>query len=138
MRLDVPSRSRRVASALALASVVALLLSACGPAPTSTESTAAPDQAQARAKSAWTTLGARNRVTEANHVISAKGRAEWVDYDPPALFSGAGVTQANIMLTMDDGVVLSLNVTRPTGADGQPSAEPLPTLLTFTPYNKNV
>lgn len=85
--------------------------------------------------SSWTTLGSRAAPAQSNRPITANPAAQWVEYDPPATHTGS-VKQANILLPMDDGVGISLDLVRPT-TDGQPVAEPLPTIVTFTPYNKN-
>ncbi|MGH8459016.1 MAG: CocE/NonD family hydrolase, partial [Nevskiales bacterium] len=82
------------------------------------------------------TLGTRSTPNRANQAITSNADAKWLDYDPPATYSGS-VTEANINLTMDDGVTITLNLVRPS-VDGVPAAEPLPTIVTFTPYNKNV
>ncbi len=81
----------------------------------------------------WTSLGTRSSQTQANIAVAADPDAAWSDYDPPALYPG-GVTQSNVVLTMDDGVGISLDVTRPATQE----IEALPTLVTFTPYNKNL
>ena len=60
----------------------------------------------------------------------------WTGYDRPATHSGSAIEE-NILLRMDDGVAISLNVTRPLAENGEPTTAPLPTIVTFTPYNKN-
>lgn len=83
----------------------------------------------------WTTLGTRVTSTQSNRAMRANQASQWTDYDPAEIYNGS-VTEENILLPMDDGVGISLNVVRPT-LNGQPVAEPLPTIVTFTPYNKN-
>lgn len=85
--------------------------------------------------SPWTMLGNRALVSRGDRSITATA-AGWSDYDPPALYPGM-VTEANHTVTADDGVLISLNVARPALASGAAVSEPLPTLVTFTPYNKN-
>ncbi len=85
----------------------------------------------------WTTLGTRSSSSRSDQVVASDPGAKWVDYDPPARYAGT-VTRSNVVLPMDDGVGISLNVTRPVNEDGKPAAEPLPTIVTFTPYNKNL
>lgn len=53
----------------------------------------------------------------------------------PATF-GAVMTP-DVPITMSDGVVLSADVWRPAGKNGQPAPGRFPTLLIQTPYNKN-
>lgn len=85
----------------------------------------------ASAPSAWTTLGTRKQPSQPNRVAPASSRT-WKDYNPPATYNGS-VTDENQLVTMDDGVLIALNVVRPTGGpEGQ-----LPTIVTFTPYNKD-
>ncbi len=62
--------------------------------------------------------------------------AGWSDYDPPAAYPGT-INEVNQTVTVDDGVVISLTVSRPALASGAAESAPLPTLVTFTPYNKN-
>ncbi|MGH8528739.1 MAG: CocE/NonD family hydrolase [Nevskiales bacterium] len=95
-----------------------------------------PSQPPATAPSPWTNLGTRATPSRPNQTITSNSKSAWQDYDPPAIYSGS-VTEANINLPMDDGVTITLNLVRPS-IDGAPAAEPLPTIVTFTPYNKNV
>lgn len=83
----------------------------------------------------WSGLGTRSALALPNRVAAGAGQ-RWVNYDPPAAWARM-VTQQNVALPMDDGVVISLNVVRPADASGAFSPEPLPTIVTFTPYNKN-
>lgn len=85
--------------------------------------------------SGWTTIGTRAQPSRADARTLSSG-GSWVDYDPPYLFESS-IAQNNALVTMDDGVGISVNVTRPASAAGQPSTAPLPTIVTFTPYNKN-
>ncbi len=87
------------------------------------------------ANSGWTTLGTRTTTTQPNRPITANSAAQWVDYDLPATYNGSVATE-NILLPMDDGIGISLNLVQPT-LNGEPAAGPLPTIVTFTPYNKN-
>ncbi|MFA5940454.1 MAG: CocE/NonD family hydrolase [Sinimarinibacterium sp.] len=126
----------RVRSAPRVALVVSglLLVSACGgrdtaPAPR-------PDDDGAAPVSHWTDLGTRQRAARADLAAAPRADAQWTDYDPPATYAGS-VATANINLPMDDGVIITLNLVQPT-VDGVPSTEALPTIVTFTPYNKNV
>jgi uncharacterized protein len=84
----------------------------------------------------WTTLGTRASESRANEIIESNPGAVWTDYDTPERHPGS-VTESNVLLSMDDGEDISLNLTRPRSDDGGPVAEPLPTIVTFTPYNKN-
>jgi uncharacterized protein len=86
--------------------------------------------------SGWTTLGTRATPSRPDAAGSVRSLAGFVAYDPPARYAGS-VAERNIWLPMDDGVGISLDVVRPTGDDGAPVTEPLPTIVTFTPYNKN-
>jgi len=86
--------------------------------------------------SGWTSLGARNRPSQPDQMKAAPAGSAWTDYDPPALFPGVVATE-NILVTMDDGVGISLNLVRPALVNGATESLPLPTLVTFTPYNKN-
>jgi len=88
-------------------------------------------------RSTWTRLGTRGKAAGPSPLIASNTAAQWVDYDPPETHAGSVKTD-NIPLTMDDGVVISLHVVRPTDAAGTPEAAPLPTIVTFTPYNKNI
>jgi uncharacterized protein len=85
----------------------------------------------------WTTLGTRSAASRPNTSIASNASAQWVDYDPPVTYPGS-VAEHDIQLPMDDGVIITLNLVRPTGENGEPATEPLPTIVTFTPYNKNV
>jgi hypothetical protein len=53
----------------------------------------------------------------------------WTDYDRPAKFET--VTKTNVPIWMADGVKLRANITRPVTDD------PVPVLITQTPYNKD-
>jgi putative CocE/NonD family hydrolase len=86
--------------------------------------------------SAWTTLGTRAASSRPEQTISSNADAQWSDYDPPAPYPGSRTTD-NLNATMDDGVDISISVTRPIDAGGAYAAAPLPTIVTFTPYNKN-
>jgi putative CocE/NonD family hydrolase len=85
----------------------------------------------------WTTLGTRAAPSRPNQAITSNAGATWTDYDPPTLYPGS-LTTSNVVVPMDDGVGITLNFVQPTLATGQPPAERLPTIVTFTPYNKNV
>ena len=88
-------------------------------------------------KSQWTTLGNRQSASVTNSNIRTVGAApQWQDYNRADDFSNS-VTEENIQLEMDDGVLISLNVVRPVTDSGE-EVGPLPTVVTFTPYNKNV
>lgn len=41
-------------------------------------------------------------------------------------------------ITLSDGTILSADITRPADRHGTPIAEPLPTVITLTPYNKTL
>jgi len=84
-----------------------------------------------------TTLGTRSEPARRSPAPRSSGAAGWVDYETPETYAGT-VKHDNIVLTMDDGTAISLQVVRPTGADGTAESSPLPTIVTFTPYNKNV
>lgn len=92
--------------------------------------------------SQWTTLGTRTqgmRPGESVVQIAASRSAApgWIDYDRPAQYAST-VLEDNIQLEMDDGVVISLQVVRPMQDSGEAESAPLPTIVTFTPYNKNI
>ena len=89
------------------------------------------------ASSNWTSLGNRARSSHANQTVTSNERAGWVDYDPPAAYPGR-ITESDIQVPMDDGVIITLNVVRPANENGEAAAQPLPTIVTLTPYNKNV
>lgn len=91
----------------------------------------------ASANSRWTTLGTRAASSRAGATANPEAGTGWVDYDPPAIYAGS-IAEENIWLMMDDGVGLSLTVTHPVDENGEPVAAPLPTIVTFTPYNKNL
>ena len=86
--------------------------------------------------SGWTDLGTRERAARVNPVM-AKSAGTWVDYDPPEQYPGS-VTQDNVTIPMDDGVVITLQLVRPALASGAAETTPLPTIVTFTPYNKDI
>ncbi len=121
-------RCGRVAASLAFT-----LLTACGASKETAQITSADESLGATSK--WTTLGTRSSPSERDRPAVSNAATAWKDYNPPALYANSG-TEENVLVIMDDGVGISLNVTRPTGAAG-PSAERLPTIVTFTPYNKN-
>lgn len=102
----------------------------------SDSSEAVPGAAPSATTSRWTTLGTRAAPAQPNRPVTQNAAAQWVDYDPPALHASS-VKQENILLPMDDGVGISLDLVRPDLENGGPAPEPLPTIVTFTPYNKN-
>lgn len=115
-----------------MAVMCGLTLAACsGAAPDTATTRAAPGATSSAATSRWTTLGTRAAPAQDNRAITKNSGAQWQDYDPPALYASS-VKQENILLTMDDGVGISLDLVQPA-----PAAGPLPTIVTFTPYNKN-
>lgn len=123
---------------------VFVLLAACGATTTPDEISRASNSAggasatpQSDAISQWSTLGSRAAPAQPNRPITANSGAQWVDYNPPALYPNSIATE-NIVVKMDDGVGITLNLVQPTLANGQTAAERLPTIVTFTPYNKNV
>lgn len=120
-------------AAVLLGTALVLALAGCGHSSDSTADLRGHDAPEAR--SAWTTLGARGRSSGANRAHGSNADAQWQDYDPPALYSGS-VMDENLQVPMDDGVVISVNVTHPAD-DGQVPVAPLPSIVTFTPYNKN-
>jgi putative CocE/NonD family hydrolase len=121
-----------------LLAVCVASFSACGGGSSGSDGAgSATNGGSSGASSQWTVLGTRGASGRPNTAIAGNPNAAWVDYDAPATYAGI-VTEQNIWLPMDDGVGISLTVTRPAGGDGLPVAEPLPTLVTFTPYNKNV
>ena len=109
------------------------VLCSCGDPTSSNRQT----EALSGGNSNWTTLGTRSEPSRANQPVAANADERWVDYDPPALYAGSA-TANNVVLTMDDGVAISLNVTRPVDESGNTTDKPLPTIVTFTPYNKNL
>lgn len=114
-------------------------LTACGGDPSaSTQTPGSTFTANALGSdSGWTGLGTRSTERPVKTAISTADSSVWKNYERPEEFAGL-VNQANQLLTMDDGTNISLTVTRPTEASGQPTTRALPTILTFTPYNKNV
>ena len=75
----------------------------------------------------------------ATAVVAAPGQAA----DPGRAWSARPATYGVVMtpdvaIPMSDGVVLSADVYRPAGEDGQPAPGRFPVLMTQTPYNKNV
>lgn len=87
-------------------------------------------------KSGWTDLGTRGRVSQATATVS-QSAAAWADYDPPATYPGT-IADENLSLSVDDGTVITFNLVRPALETGEPEPRRLPTIVTFTPYNKNV
>jgi putative CocE/NonD family hydrolase len=84
----------------------------------------------------WTNLGTRKSSSQPNRPITTNTNAQWMDYNPPALYTGS-VAEDNINIPMDDGVIITLKLVRP-AVGGVVVNKPLPTIATFTPYNKNV
>ena len=83
----------------------------------------------------WTNLGTRQLESKANVVQGGKIETEWGSYQPEAIYP-ATYMQDNVPIHMADGVVLSASILRPTDQQGN-LAGALPTIVTFTPYNKN-
>lgn len=84
----------------------------------------------------WTTLGNRELPSVVSTSSPKASSQKWQDYNPTPSFLKS-ITQDNISLTMDDGVKISLSVGQPLDNNGKPLNEPTPTIVTFTPYNKN-
>ncbi|HSW13299.1 MAG TPA: CocE/NonD family hydrolase [Solimonas sp.] len=120
------------ATGLLLATAL-LALSGCG----GSDSAPSGPGNEAGGRSAWTLLGNRAAPARSNKSIASNASAEWSDYDPPATYE-TSVKEDNILVEMDDGVGISLHVVRPAHESGAPETAPLPTIVTFTPYNKNV
>ncbi len=121
----------RTAVIAVLGAALVLMLGGCGG---SSGSSATPNPSgNPGGSSSWTTLGTRAAASAPDKAAPSHSKAAWTDYDPPAAFTGTQVEQ-NVLLEMDDGVDISLNVVRPTPE----AAAPLPTIVMFTPYNKNV
>ncbi len=116
-------------------SLLSLALAACNES-TPTATVAGTDARTEATASGWTTLGSRQAASQANLPISTNADGQWRDYDPPEQFAGS-VAEENIRVVMDDGVEITIFLVRPTQADGTPAGSPLPTIVTFTPYNKN-
>ncbi|HEY0972985.1 MAG TPA: CocE/NonD family hydrolase [Solimonas sp.] len=114
---------------LAAAVAVAVTVAGCGGG--------TDDGGAGGGKSGWTDLGARSRDSGPATVMRDPAGSGWREYDPPAIYPGV-VAEENQSLTVDDGVTITLNVVRPARADGAAETQPLPTLVTLTPYNKNV
>lgn len=91
----------------------------------------------AESPSAWTGLGTRANQSQANTALAMPQMGRWASYERPEQYPGF-VNQANQLIRMDDGTDISITVTRPTDASGQPTSDALPTIVTFTPYNKNL
>ncbi|TXH06424.1 MAG: CocE/NonD family hydrolase [Nevskiaceae bacterium] len=105
-------------------------LAACG------SSTAPSDHVSAPASAAWSTLGTRALPAAASAPITSNAGAQWVDYNPAETYAGQNTTTHTV--TMADGTVLSVAVSLPADANGMSAASPLPTIVTFTGYNKNL
>ena len=125
--------SRRGLGLLLTVCLCGLAVSGCGGGAASTDAAGAASTGH----SAWTTLGTRDAASKANRAMTSNARAQWVDYDPPPIYPGSVATN-NLLVTMDDGVGISLNLVRPALAGGAAESTPLPTIVTFTPYNKNI
>ena len=80
----------------------------------------------------WTTNGTRGTLARDNQAVAPAGK--WVDYNPDAIYAGTQSSEATI--TMGDGTKLAATITRPTDDSGKVIETPLPTILTFTGYNK--
>ena len=93
------------------------------------------DQASTGKASGWSNLGDRARSSRRDATSTAR-MGDWSDYDPPAKYSDS-VVETNQLVTVDDGIGISLAVARPVQADGTAESQPLPVIVTFTPYNKN-
>lgn len=128
-RKGVVTRQRRWS--LLIAGSLAVALTGCGRSPA-----VSSDIATDTNKNGWTTLGTRQHPSQPNRPITSNSDAKWVDYNPAPSYDGS-TAQDNVQVTMDDGVIITLKLVRPTQA-GKFSAEALPTIATFTPYNKNV
>ena len=87
-------------------------------------------------KSSWTTLGNRQHANRPNQGITTNTDAKWVDYNPPTSYDGS-TAEDNVSVAMADGITITLKLVRPTQS-GKFSSASLPTIVTFTPYNKNV
>lgn len=122
---------------LALFSLVLLLPACRDDAPVTPVAPMAVSAREASPPSGWTTLGTRQRASQPNLAVSQMPLGQWRDYDPPEQYPGS-IAEENIRLVMDDGVEITVFLVRPTLASGEPVATPLPTIVTFTPYNKNV
>jgi putative CocE/NonD family hydrolase len=106
-----------------------VLLAGCSPS-------TAPDATARTApiNSGWTTLGTRAETSQPGTAITGNAGAQWVDYNPPALYPKT-VSQSVQYITMTDGVKLAAYVTQPADASGKAIAAPLPTVLIQTSYN---
>lgn len=80
----------------------------------------------------WTTNGTRGTLARSNEPVAAGGK--WVDYNPDAIYPNTVSSDATI--TMTDGTRLAATITRPADDSGKVIETPLPTILTFTGYNK--
>jgi len=116
---------------------LSLMLAACNDGATTASVTSANGSLRVEPSSSWTTLGTRQAASQPNLPIAANVDGQWRDYDPPEQYTGS-VAEENIRVVMDDGVEITIFLVRPTQADGSPVSSPLPTIVTFTPYNKNV
>jgi putative CocE/NonD family hydrolase len=118
-------------AAVLLAGAVSLL-SGCG----GSSSPEAGDRPGGEVRSSWSTLG--NRVTAAVPLPTVRTATlgEWKTYEPAERYTGQNTTLHTI--TMPDGTKLSAAVSLPADANGQSAAEPLPTLVTLTGYDKNL
>ncbi|TXH04216.1 MAG: CocE/NonD family hydrolase [Nevskiaceae bacterium] len=112
-------------SGISLVLAAAVLLAGCG-------SSAVPDKASGSAN--WTTLGTRAQPSRTGTSITRNAGAQWVDYNPPALYPKT-VSQGTQYITMPDGTQLAAYVTLPADASGKAAAGTFPTVLIQTSYN---
>ncbi len=122
--------------AMILSAVTVLATAGCGGSSSPLATLAEGEQGGSSPASGWTTLGTRAVPSQPDQPLASNAGAQWTDYDPPAPFLGSKTTD-NLNAIMDDGVDISISVTRPTDANGAYPAGSLPTIVTFTPYNKN-
>ncbi|GEE03259.1 putative peptidase [Gordonia spumicola] len=75
---------------------------------------------------------------DANAELSGALGAKWTrTQDGPQKYAGYTV-KPDVPIRMSDGTILRGNLIRPTGRDGRPVSEKLPTIVNMTPYTKMV
>lgn len=88
----------------------------------------------AASRSAWTTLGSRNALSEPVTPAAEIPEAKWVDYNPPDLYP-ATATQSFQTIVMPDGTQIAVYVTLPADESGHAISGKFPTVLSLTGYN---
>jgi uncharacterized protein len=113
-----------------------LLAAACsgGGSSSSGSASVANDGSSGSQLASWTTLGTRALTSVQGTSITSNANAQWVDYNPPALYPNT-VTEPLQYITMPDGTQLATYVTLPADANGNAIQGTFPTVLVQTSYN---